>query len=71
MDLVMARPRATFSKRQRENAKKEKRAEKAERRASRRTERDESPGDPSDASDEDPDIAGIIPGPQPIPEDAL
>ena len=61
----MAKPRTTFTKRQRERAKHEKRDEKARRLAQRRAERPDRVID----SDEDPDIAGIVPGPQPLPFD--
>lgn len=65
----MARNRtASFAKRAREKAKQEKNREKAERRALRRSDREPgamaSPG-------EDPDIAGIVPGPQRPPDEAL
>ena len=61
----MGRNPATFAKRQRELQKQEKRAEKARRKADRRH---ESSSDVDVAAGEDPDIAGIVPGPQPIPE---
>jgi hypothetical protein len=56
-------------KRRKELARQEKQREKLARREQRRTEkrgRDEADGL---AAGEDPDIAGIIPGPQPIAED--
>ncbi len=53
---------ATFAKRARERARQEKRKEKAEKRAQRRAEKDERP---TAVNGEDPDIAGIVPGPQP------
>jgi len=51
-------------KRQKELARLEWQREKAAKREERRKK------DPKDASsgDEDPDIAGIVPGPQPLPE---
>lgn len=52
-------------KRQKELARREKQKEKAERRAQRQSERK----DPNVPEGEDPDIAGIIPGPQPRPEE--
>jgi hypothetical protein len=58
--------RPSINKRNREQAKREKQQEKAARRASRAVEK-QNRGDASDG--EDPDIAGIVPGPQPIPED--
>ena len=58
----MSRNPATFAKRQRELDKQEKRQEKARKRANRR-----SVQRPDNASGEDPDIAGIVPGPQPSP----
>ena len=55
------RTKVTQQKRARERAKQERQQEKTRRRKSRKT--------PSARSDngEDPDIAGIIPGPQPSP----
>ena len=58
---MMAQPRSTFAKRQRERQKQEKREEKARRRAERQKERDARVAEDG----EDPDIAGIVPGPQP------
>ncbi|MDW7708887.1 MAG: hypothetical protein SCH98_00320 [Deferrisomatales bacterium] len=50
-----------FAKRQKERARQEKRVQKAERRADRKAQRAEA----SRAEDgHDPDIAGIVPGPQ-------
>jgi hypothetical protein len=57
-----------FAKRQRERAKQEKRREKAEKKAQRRAEKDNGDDLPRGV---DPDIAGIVPGPQPLPEEAL
>jgi hypothetical protein len=51
-------------KRERERARAEKQKEKAARRAEARARRESGPGD---AGGEDPDIAGIVPGPQPNP----
>lgn len=56
----------SFGKRQKEKNRIEKRQEKEARRSQRKEERANRP--PPD-SGEDPDIAGIVPGPQPIPED--
>ncbi len=61
---------ATFAKRARERARQEARKEKAEKRAQRRAEKD-SPEGLDAPSGIDPDIAGIVPGPQPLPEEAL
>jgi hypothetical protein len=52
------------SKRQKELARKEKQKEKAQRKAQRSGEKRER-----GEGEEDPDIAGIVPGPQPPPED--
>jgi hypothetical protein len=61
----MQRPGAT--KRQKELARAEKQREKAAKREQRRQEKaTEKPGEVS--SGVDPDIAGIVPGPQPLPE---
>ncbi|MBI3555128.1 MAG: hypothetical protein HY074_02545 [Deltaproteobacteria bacterium] len=58
----MAKPnKATQAKRGRELAKQDKRKEKAERRAERKDVRANSP---RVADGEDPDLAGIVPGPQ-------
>ena len=59
------RGRATFAKRQREIA----RQEKARDKAAKRVERDETKVKLDRAAGEDPDIAGIVPGPQPLPYD--
>lgn len=55
------RSRQTFLKRQKERARQEKQRLKAEKRAQRKADRDQS----EVAVGEDPDIAGIVPGPQP------
>ena len=61
----MQRPGAT--KRQKELARAEKQREKAAKREQRRQEKaTEGPAAPDNGVD--PDIAGIIPGPQPLPE---
>ena len=54
-----------FEKRKKEFARKERQKKKAERREIRDRERAERP--PTD-TEEDPDIAGIVPGPQPPAE---
>ena len=56
----------SFGKRQREKNRQEKRREKEVRRLQRKEERANRP--PTEG-DEDPDIAGIVPGPQPPLED--
>lgn len=53
------------SKRQKERRREEKRKDKEVRRVERKTASDER--GPL-AEGEDPDIAGIVPGPQPLPE---
>ena len=59
------RPRIDpFEKRRKELARKERQREKAERREIRDREKAERPAVPG----EDPDIAGIVPGPQPTPD---
>jgi hypothetical protein len=55
----MQKPSAT--KRQKERARREKQVEKTARRAERRR---EDKSRPEAAPGEDPDIAGIVPGPQ-------
>jgi hypothetical protein len=60
----MPAPRNTgLTKRQKERNRQEKQQQKAQKKAERKTERvDVVPG-------EDPDLAGIVPGPQPHPWD--
>ncbi len=60
------RGRATFAKRQKEIARQERAREKAAKRAERKETRTSKPRGPGE---EDPDIAGIVPGPQPLPYD--
>jgi hypothetical protein len=55
----------TFAKRQREIEQKERAKEREARRVERRSRRTEG----GKAEGEDPDIAGIVPGPQPVVED--
>ena len=55
--------RPSITKRQKELARKERQKEKDDRRAQRKVERGQrAPGE----GEEDPDIAGIVPGPQPV-----
>ncbi len=61
----MSNKGATFAKRQREIARQEKAREKAAKRQSRKETR--SKADRGEGVD--PDIAGIVPGPQPLPYD--
>jgi hypothetical protein len=56
----------TFQKRQKERARLDKQREKDTKRKQRR---DERPVRAAGEGDLDPDIAGIVPGPQPIAED--
>lgn len=60
---------ATFAKRARERARQERRKEKAEKIAQRRAEKKTDDDDEVPAG-VDPDIAHIVPGPQPLPEEA-
>ena len=57
---------STFQKRQKEKARLDRQREKASRRKERR---DERPARAATENGVDPDIAGIVPGPQPIVED--
>jgi hypothetical protein len=60
----MQKSRPTQNKRARERA----RQERAQHKQARRLEaKSRKPGDRSTAPGEDPDIAGIVPGPQPNP----
>jgi hypothetical protein len=61
----VANTRPSINKRRREVARKERKQAKAERRAQRSADRQNRAPTPSGG--EDPDIAGIKPGPQPIP----
>ena len=64
----------TITKRLKERAREEKRKQKSERRTQRKGDPDETvegaegaEGAEAAAPDEDPDLAGIVPGPQPLP----
>jgi len=59
--------RPTFKKRQKEIARQQKARDKTNRRLEKKEEESDMP--PVLAGDEDPDIAGIQPGPQPLPEE--
>jgi hypothetical protein len=56
------------TKRQKEAARRDYQRKKAEKKEQRKREKGEKPDQPL-APGEDPDIAGIVPGPQPIPEE--
>ncbi|MBS1819219.1 MAG: hypothetical protein JSU08_14890 [Acidobacteria bacterium] len=58
------RTRPTLEKRAKERARQEKRKAKDERRQMAKVQK---ANNPRQAGEEDPDIAGIVPGPQPIP----
>ena len=58
------RTRPTLEKRAKERARQEKRQKKEERRANAKVQRSQNP---RPGGVEDPDIAGIVPGPQPSP----
>ncbi len=62
------RSRSTFKKRQKEMARQQRQQDKLARRLERNKARQEG-GPTSPPSEEDPDIAGIRPGPQPPLED--
>ena len=57
--------RPSAAKRQKERARQEKQKEKAERRAQRAVDKEKQQVDGEPGVD--PDIAGIVPGPQPLP----
>ena len=57
--------RPTSNKRAREKAQAERKKEKEQRRAEARERRANAPARPTD---EDPDLAGMVPGPQPKPD---
>lgn len=58
----------SLNKRLKEKARQEKAADKAERRDRRKEEKNNRP---AGAPGEDPDIAGIVPGPQPLPPEFM
>ena len=60
------RSRQTFLKRQKELQRQDRQRAKGEKRAQRRSEDKDKP---LLAGFDDPDIAGIVPGPQPLPWD--
>jgi hypothetical protein len=62
------RTKVTQQKRARERAKQERMQEKTRRREEAKTRKANEP-QLAGSTDEDPDIAGIIPGPQPSPWD--
>ncbi len=62
----MAGPSPGFVKRQKELKRQERQQEKEAKKAERKREK-EARGTVADG--EDPDIAGIVPGPQPAPEE--
>ena len=62
---MASRPKVTQQKRARERARQEKQQEKNRRRDEAKLRRANTPNVAADG--EDPDIAGIIPGPQPSP----
>ncbi len=68
---MASRPKVTQQKRARERARQERQQEKFRRRDEAKVRK---ASNPNVADGEDPDIAGIVPGPQPSPwgeEDAL
>ena len=60
----MHKSRPTQNKRARERARQERQEQKAARRAEHKQRK---ANEPNTAGNEDPDIAGIVPGPQPNP----
>jgi hypothetical protein len=61
---MASRPKVTQQKRARERARQERQQEKLRRRDEAKLRRANTP---ATAGGEDPDIAGIVPGPQPSP----
>jgi len=61
----MAKARPTFQKRAKERARQQKQRDKAVRRLEAKQQKAQA--GPRGAGEEDPDIAGIRPGPQPLP----
>ena len=64
----MGSKRTSYEKRQKERLRQERKRLKAEKRAERKEEKKERP---EVVSEEDPDIAGIVPGPQPLPDEDI
>jgi hypothetical protein len=64
----VAKARTTFEKRRKELARQQRRKDKDERRTQRQREKEERP---APSGEEDPDIAGVVPGPQPLPPEML
>ncbi|HKE17041.1 MAG TPA: hypothetical protein VKB80_19340 [Kofleriaceae bacterium] len=64
---MAGRSRPSIEKRLREQARQQRQREKEQRRAERRRERDSRPGDPQNGTGVDPDLEGIVPGPQEQP----
>ena len=62
---MASRPKVTQQKRARERARQERQQEKLRRRDEAKVRRANTPAGPGGG--EDPDIAGIVPGPQPSP----
>jgi hypothetical protein len=65
---MASKSRPTQLKRQRERAQAERRTMKEQRRQEAKARRDATP---RQQGDEDPDIAGIVPGPQPLSQEFL
>jgi len=61
----LSKPRPSVNKRRKEEARRERQRNKAQRRAERAAQKPIRDTD----SNEDPDIAGIVPGPQPPLQD--
>jgi hypothetical protein len=61
---MVNRSRPTLLKREREKARQQKQKDKAARRLEAKARKANAPRGPNDV---DPDIAGIVPGPQPNP----
>jgi hypothetical protein len=61
----VANTRPSVNKRRKEANRREKKAAKAEKRAARTA--DKNPKGRVAPGEDDPDIAGIVPGPQPLP----
>lgn len=61
------RGRTTFEKRRKEMQRRERKQDKADRREQRKAEKAERVQSQEDGFD--PDLAGIVPGPQPLPEE--
>ena len=68
-EVGLAKARPSILKRQKERARQERKQKKQERREERKLQKEDDGTTPAQDPDFDPDIAGIVPGPQVLPTD--